>query len=237
MGPVAQGVISNGIWWAIFLAGSAMIAFLTVTHPNLAVPAMYGIITFACLSVIFYTVTGRSLISKKAAQLDVTNIESSVKVWIAALGLASEPITLPDTDFSYKVTLANGTGVLVARHAKRRGDYLQFQIGMTVSPEHRGAMARLTVQQATIVIQELSLELARLGISYSLTFTQNTNQSPTPNQLESINLGRGHPFISLSEAVFASQLDALDNAGMVVRAAMALILQRYSPDATQLALH
>ena len=236
MGPIAKGVISNAIWWVIFIAGSAMIAFLTVTHPNLAVPTMYGIITFACLSVIFYTVTGRSLISKKAEHLDATNIEASLKVWIAALGLASEPVTLPDTNFAYKVTLANGTVILVARHAKRRGDYLQFQIGLTVSPEHRGAMTRLTVQQATTVLQELSLELARFGAAYSLTFTQNTNQNPTPNQLESINLGKAPPFVSFSEAAFASQLDALDNAAMVARAALVLALQRYSPDATQLVL-
>lgn len=235
-GPIAQGVISNGIWWAIFIVGSATIAFLTVTHPNLAVPAMYGVITFACFSVIFYTVTGRSLISKKAEHLDVTNIEASVKAWIAALGLASTPVTIPDTDFSYIVTLANGIAVHVSRNNKQRGDYLQFHVGMALSPEHRAPMERLTTQQAIIVIQELSLELARIGTSYRLNFTPNTSQHPTPNQLESIHLARATPFVSLSEATFVSQLDAMDNAGMVVRASLSLILQRAAPDATQLNL-
>jgi hypothetical protein len=69
-----------------------------------------------------------------------------------------------------------------------------------------------------------------------LNFHPNTNQHPTPNQLESIQLAKGLPFVSLSEAAFASQLDALDSTAMVVRAALALILQRYTPDAAQLAL-
>jgi len=229
MGPIAQGVISNAIWWIVFLLGSAMIAALTVTHPNLAIPFVVGVFTFACLSVIFYASTGRSLFSKKSHQLDRKNIEASVKTWIASLGLASKPVTLPDTVFAYEVTMLSGTGVHIARSAKRE-EYLGFHIGMNVSPEHRTAMQQLTPQQALIVVQELSLELARLGASFRFNFTQNTNQNPTPNQLEVIHLIKEVPYASLSEAGFTSHLVTMDSGGTVVRAVLALALQRYAPD-------
>jgi endonuclease/exonuclease/phosphatase (EEP) superfamily protein YafD len=95
MGPIMQGVISNGIWWFVFFVGSALIALLTITHPTWATPVLYSIFAFCCFSVIFYAVTGHSLISKQKEQIDATNIEANVKSWIAVLGLASTPNNYP----------------------------------------------------------------------------------------------------------------------------------------------
>jgi len=231
---IFQSIVANAIWWLAFLAGSGLVAFLTVTHPNYAVSVMYGAITFACFGVIFYTVTGRSLGAKASAQIDARNLEPTLQAWIASLGFASEPLTVPDAAFGYKVTLFNGVSLVVFRGIKRKKEYLQFQMGLVVSPEHRSDLLKLTTRQAWSVIHELSLELARIGVTYHLTFPQSTSQHPTPNQLEMITVAKEVVFSGLTEAIFSSQVSAIDSAGLVVRTALSLALSRFqNEDDTQ----
>lgn len=121
----------------------------------------------------------------------------------------------------------------MGRTTKKRDEYLQFQVVMSISPEHRVVLEKLSVLQATIVVQELSLELARLGISWQFSFGTTSSQSPTPNRLENVGLSKGLPFSSLSEAIFISSIDAMDSAATVVRAVLALALQRLSSETRQ----
>jgi hypothetical protein len=218
---LAQSLFSRTVWeFILMFGGGTVIATLKTKVSALTQPILYGLTTAAAIGVILFTLTGQAVFSKTQPQTDADNVDQNIKAWMASLGLGWQPEYLADASFAYRVKLANGSAVVVDYLPKRRPGYVQFEGLVTMAPEHKAMLAKLNNEQADTVLAELSLELARSRIGYQV------NGGPNIRQLESVNLVKGIPISSLSEATFAQNLDEIDSTSIIVRASVPLILQR-----------
>lgn len=93
---------------------------------------------------------------------------------------------------------------------------------MILSPEHQAILSKLTKEQAADVTEEVTLELARSKIGYTIT-------GPPPGQMQTVLLQRSVPITSgLTEATFGGYLDEMDSAISLVRLATTLALAHNS---------
>jgi hypothetical protein len=213
----------------IVILGGLLFARLRSKHAEKAPIALYGIVGAACVAILIYTVMGREVFSfRQSVEITTDNLEEHVKLWANGLGLGvSSTAAIPDAYFADTVTLRNGIPVTVSR-AKSRPRFLQFQSTLSIVPEHQVALAKLTVAEAGIVMQEILLELARSKINYEIAITQPLGTQPTL-ALQGIAILRAVPITSnLSEGAFTQALDDVDAGITIARAALVLSLDRHS---------
>jgi hypothetical protein len=217
---VIQGILGTLIYDLLLAAVVAgAIAWLRSKQSRWASPVLYGLGAFTAVLLIAYTFIGHGLLLKQKPETTSENIEDNVKAWTSALGLGTQSVPVADTYFAYKITLANGNAVVVARGSKEKTGYLQFEIGVVPSPEHQAILATLTKDQADVVTQEVTLELARSKIGYTMA-------GPDAQHLmQAVILMKAVPLANLNEATFAAALDEVDSAVSLIRAAFALSLQ------------
>ena len=222
-----QGIASNFVWWLILIFGGAAIAFLKLYHPDWAGALVLGLAALACLGILHFSVTGRSLLSRELPKIDANNVEEHIKTWIAAIGLASQSVPIPDTAFAQRVTLQNGNSIIVSRNPKNRPSYIHFLCGMTLSPEHAIALEKMNDAQAVMVWHEVSLELARSKMGYSMN-------GKDARHMQTIGVQTLESIPSLSDSIFATALDEIDSAALIVKASLTLSFSDLHQGAQQL---
>ena len=218
---VLQGLFSNLVWWIIIVVGGGLLALLKVKWPRIAGPALYGLLGVACLATVCFVAVGRPLLSKEQPQTTTENVDANIRAWADSLGMGVTRFQLPDAYFALGITLKNGNQVVIGR-VKERPSYLEIQSSLILSPEHQAILSKLTKEQAADVTEEVTLELARSKIGYTIT-------GPPPGQMQTVLLQRSVPITSgLTEATFGGYLDEMDSAISLVRLATTLALAHNS---------
>jgi hypothetical protein len=152
------------------------------------------------------------------------NVEQRLKQWVSTFHLTAvtEPAN-PAVYFSLLVTAGSGNQVLLSRPKEPGLDrYVNFQATMAISPEHRAILVGMTKDQATRVIQELQVEMARYKIGFAFRLSAND-----PASLDTIVLSKNVPVTeSFTEGTFLEHLSEMDNAVTLLRAAISLSLRQ-----------
>jgi hypothetical protein len=212
-----QNFLSNALWALAILAGGIVLAYLRTKRPPLATVALYGLSAATLLSILFYTLTGHSVISPP--RTDASNIQENVRQWTSGFGFAGASVPpAPNTDFAYQVTMPSGNPIVISRDPKNRPGYLQFQCVLSISPIHQEVMNKLTRDQAQAVLREVELELFRNRTFFQLV-------GADANHTTAIFLSRAAPVYNMTEADFGNDLDAMDAAMQTARGAFLLALQ------------
>jgi hypothetical protein len=230
-----SSVLSNLVWWLLFVGGSALLGWLRAKKPQIAGPVLYGLAGATCLGILWFTFTGHAILSKQLPQITPDNIEGNVRKWADSLGMSvarmPQVASSPDVYFGILVTLQNGTPIYVFREKEKPG-YLQMQTPLALSPEHLALLNKLTPDEENSVSQEVLLEVARTRMGYQVMTASGQQVAPQSQPMvlqQTIVLMEGVPIGNeLTEAAFAQHANELDSAVMIVRASTVLTLQRYS---------
>lgn len=223
-----QGLLTNGIYAILILGGGLMFGYLKKQGSALLPTFSYAFGGAACVAVVIFCFRGIANMPHTPIQTTGDNVESEIVDWTNSLGIAKTPVYIPDTFFAYKMTLSDGVPVLIVRSRKSDPGYVSFTAALTVGSSMGDLIAKLTDQQATTVLQELTLELARSKLEYSIL-------SPNgPRHLQAVSLDKPVGIPSLNEAEFLQTVDEIDSAVGLSRASLALSIQRQYPQSTPL---
>jgi hypothetical protein len=196
-----QGLLTN---WLAHLGISflpvlgilaVLLVFLKLKAPAWADPIWYGLGAFTFLVVSLYALKAMDTLPPKVPQITFDNVEVTVKTWLEHFGLGIQKTSTADAIFTYKITLKNGTPVVIAR-TKELDNYITLQANLEVSPEHRVLLEKMKNEQITQLIHEVILELARSKIEGWLVLP-----------LQNVVLSRRVPITSnLTEDTFMERL-------------------------------
>lgn len=225
-----QGLLTNGIWWLVLLFGGAVVAFLKVKRPAWAPPVLYGLAALACLSVVYFTFTGRSVFSP--APVDTVNVEGNVKKWVSLIGYGSQSTPPPSatSDFAYQITPTGTETPLLVWRDKNKLGYLQLETVMTISPQHAAILKRITPVQAIEIMQYTESELLRRNLSFVFA-------GPDANRLQAITIIKGVPIDGLTESGFAYAVDDIESAQQLAKLSFVDALEKYGAAITMPQAH
>src|SRR5215472_13619236 len=159
-----QGIVSNLTWEILVVAAGIAMALLRKKDSKWAGPIIFGLLTITALSVLWFTITGRSLFSPPRVEVSPENIEKQLKTWCENVAIGTERTEEPDSYFAYTLRSHGGDPVNVFR-AKHQPGYLQFKGLITFAPEHQAALAKLSNDDEEMIFQQLVLELAKANLS------------------------------------------------------------------------
>ncbi len=125
----------------------------------------------------------------------------------------------PDGDFGLAIALKGGNSLEIHK-LKQSPAYLQIQSQLVLSPEHQKTLAKLTEEQSAFVTEELSLELARSKIGFTIVGPPVQGEP----QIQLVVLMKGVPISGLTESTFAGYMDEMDSAIKLSRTTTALLL-------------
>jgi hypothetical protein len=106
------------------------------------------------------------------------------------------------------------------RKLKQSPNYLQIQGNLVLSPEHQKMLAKLTEEQSQFVTEELSLELARSKMGFTIMGPP----AQTEPQIQLVVLSKAVPISGLTENEFAEYVNEVDSTIRLSRSATSLML-------------
>lgn len=206
--------------WVITLLlatlGSFMMAYLKATGSRLVSPILYGLATFALTLFIILVLRGMAALPRPQQEITPENVESNIRNWLDTFRLAAKKESNPEAYFIFVVTAPNGNPIVVTR-TKALDRYITYQATLTVSPQHLEILDKLPEDQSTQLIRELTIELARSRIGFSIV---------GPG-LKGIVLNKALPITNnLTEGTFAQYLDEMDSGLILARETIVLALER-----------
>lgn len=216
-----HSLVARAVWSLLSVGGAAGLGYLRAKKPALAAPALYGLGGLACFAVIFFAVTGHSLLAP--APVDSSNIEANVKKWTADFGYGIQPVPsqeMGNFEFAYRLAVSNGDFVVVGVDRGKPG-YLQFESAITVSPQHQDILAKLTSAQAMSVWVEAETELLRNNFSFQA-------QGTDPRLVQTMTMDKGVVISGLNEAKFGEAIDNTEDTNLLVRNQFVAALTRIS---------
>lgn len=155
-----QGLITNGAYALLVLAGGAVVAVLARNASLWATPVLYGLGGSALLSVSIFAFKAMGRLPAKRTTLDVDNVGRQIRLWLDNFRVPVQNDPTPDTYFRFIVTTTSGTRIAVGRPREFSG-YIVLRGEVTPSPDEQRAIQGLSVREANRVLSELRLEMAR----------------------------------------------------------------------------
>lgn len=220
-----QAIFGHLLYDLLLAAGVAgLIAYLKSKQSIWVNPAVYGLSAFAAVLVISYVFVGHALLSKEQPLTTAENVENNIRVWADAfqLGVTKMP-SQAEMDFGLVVTMKSGTPVEI-RKMKNASAYLQIQCNLALSPDHQKVLAKLTEDQSAFVTEELSVELARSRMGFTIIGPPVQAPIQAQPQIQLVVLSKSAPISGLTESTFLGYVNEMDSAATLSRSTTALLL-------------
>jgi hypothetical protein len=212
-----QGLAQNLLSTIIVLGGGALLAILQATHSHWTGPVLYGFLGASAVAVLMYALTGRPILSRKQPETTIANVETNIRVWLDYFGLAVKKENDPNFHFALVVTCRSAIPIMIGR-PKTHEHSLIMGSNLAVSKEHQDVLASLSKEKTGRILEEITLELARTGVSYNFDIQPD-------GTLNKMTIQHGIPITaSLSEEKFITQLDRIESAIQVAREATRLAI-------------
>lgn len=230
-----QSLLSNWVAWAVIAGGGVLLAYLRKKHPNWASIAIYGLSGAALIAAILIAIVDYQAIPSGKQRVTEDNIESYIKSWaeMNGLGITKPQMGIPDTYFTYVITLKNANSITLFR-TKGNPRRLDMHATIGLTEENQKRFSALSKEETTDFIQEVSLQLglAKLGnaiVSATPITTSSNVVVPFGPQLN-VEVFRA-PFITdLDEETFVKTVDEIDSGISIVKATMIMGLKPKKAD-------
>ncbi len=232
---IGQSLFSRALWEIIIIiGGGALIGVLKAKWPSYAPRAIYVVAGAACTAIILFTLTGRAILSNPLPpETGPDNIEENVKLWSEDLGLAFTKANIPDTHFAYSITTGNGIAIQVMRSKKEKPFYLQMITTLLLSPANQATLTTLTKDQIDSFTDELSVELNKGRVGFSLAFMSMPQTGTNAASQTILVLQKAAPINGLTELGFSQLTDDINFTAQLVKADTTLILRRMTSGKTR----
>jgi hypothetical protein len=220
-----QGTLTSIVATILWIGGATMLTYIRSKWPTYGSLALYWIASAACIGILWLATTGYVPLSKHQPQVTPDNIEQNIKVWSEDLGIPYTLQNSPDT-FFFSMTTRTGTQFQVLRSTTEKTAYLQFTSQMILPPALQTVMGTLTPSQIDEVTQDVTLELARTKVGFTVA-TGSIPQPKGPPAIQTIIiLQKDAPIINLSENDFGNYVDDMEFTTQLARASMTTALRR-----------
>ncbi|MGO8720817.1 MAG: DUF2299 family protein [Acidobacteriaceae bacterium] len=221
MGPFFHDLVVNWVSEILVVVGGLMLALLRKYKDDWAPVVGYGLGGAACIALLIFAITGRAIFSTPIT--NSSNIEDNVKKWVASFGYGSEAVPPPsqNMDFAYRISMPNGSEMLVYRDIRNRPGYLQLQASLSIAPEHRAILEKLTTAQAAGVVEQTQNGILSRKLSYFFL-------GKDPNDIESITITKAVVINGLTESGFGDAMDDIESTVALTRNQFLLAIQPYS---------
>jgi hypothetical protein len=231
MGALGEGILASILATVIVAGGATVLTWAKKKWPTHGDLMLYWLMSATCLSVltviVFAAIGYKPFAKPKPPEITNENVEEHVRAWAVDLGMAVSPgPSAPEFFFTDTVTLKNTLPIVVGR-AKDKTEFLQFQSPLSISPEHQAALAKMTVEEANIMMQEILLELARSKVGYTMVGGATMQQSPLA--IQGIMIQATLPIASnINEGMFSAKLDEVNAGVTIARATVILTLTHHA---------
>jgi hypothetical protein len=209
-----DNLIQNLIWAILTALGAAALPLLKVHWRGWTEPALYAFFGATWVAVVYTTLTGKRPFSGPGTTPQ--NLERRVKSWLDHYGFGMKSVPDEAAYFNIQVTLPSDHHVTVSRR-KTSELYLTFVCLLTIEEDLQKDLAAMSPLARSRTLHEITLELSRVKISFSL--------NPRPSFL--ITLARQVLITpSLSSDQFLEFVNDMDFAVSQVMSAMVLAIGR-----------
>ena len=216
---LVQAIIANWIWELLVIGTGIAIGWLR--HKNVSwLPVLfYGFAGSVLMSVLIFTLLGRAILSRQQPEATPENVEKNIRAWSDAFQLGVTRLPADQTiEFGLVITAKSGNPIEIRK--TKQTTYLQLQSNLVLSPEHKEMLAKLNPEQSEWITEQLSLELARSKIGFTILGPRARNEQP---EMQIVVLSKGVPIYGLTEMRFAEYLDEMDSAIKLSKTTTALM--------------
>jgi hypothetical protein len=207
----------GNLLWDFVLASmvAALLIWLKKKKEAWATPVLYGLVGFAAVFVLAFTLVGRSLISNRGPETTPENIESNIKDWADNLSLGIQREKNDNSYFTFVLSVPPGNRSVYVQRYKETKKYLTFHSEVVIGPDVQEIINKLSPSQRDQIRHEVEVALLTKGISFVLM----------SGRAALVGVAKPVPITSgLNEDVFASSIDELDKSTLLVREATFLAL-------------
>ena len=220
-GEFVQGLVTNWVSEAIKVGVMAAVAiaftYIRKLDPRWGTRARFALTVFVLLAILYFTFTGRAVLSEAPQPVTSENIEQLVKSWADSAGVGLErQDNSQDSDFSYIMRLHGGDPVEIFKPKSKR-EYIEFQATITFAPEHEASLAALNQAGRERVERQIEIELLRSGAS--------TIRISGPAPHTSVLIQRGVRITTLTNDLFLATFDQTTREVELARAVIRLSLE------------
>jgi hypothetical protein len=200
-GGVVGNVFGNVLTWVLGVTGAAVMGYLGLTGSQLAIGGLFGLVTFILIFVASLVIRAPRLIALlQPPKVTPENIEGLIRKWLDEFGLSVRTERSQEQNyFHLQTTPVNGHQIDIVR-MKDRSRYVFLRAGVITSGEHAQQITALAPDEKMRLVLAISLELARLGLTYNVDFDSPTQQVVTFARMVPIT-------DALTEDVFIERVD------------------------------
>lgn len=163
-----QGVLTNGLYALLILAGGIVIARLRARGVRWVDPLLYGCIASVLIFVVIVAVRANQYIGRQSQSIvNDKNIEETIKTWLASSGFGyTEAPAISAPYFSLDVLMLNGSHMMIA-HLQQGEKYLIIQTSISVDQKTVQQIHKLSEVQVRRLNRAIAIELARANELFS----------------------------------------------------------------------
>ncbi len=223
---LTQGVISSVIASLLVAGGGILIAYFRHKGSQWVIPVLHGLGASGLILAIIVGILAVQAIPPAKPRVTPDNLEGYIKQWaeINGLGITKPQNQVPDSFFSYVLTLKNGTPISVFR-LKGNSRRLDLHCVIALTEENQKRFAALSKDETENFVQEISRQLGLVKIgnfilsSAPFTATPGNVIQPFGPQL-SVEIFKSSFISGMDEDEFVRDIDEIDSASSVVKAIM-----------------
>jgi hypothetical protein len=196
---IVEGIVST----ILCAAGVTLLTWVKTKWPKYGDLALYWLATAACIAVIWFTVTGVPLFASKPLAINQANAEETVSAWLSETLISfrkAKPSEVADAKFAFFTTAPNNNQVIVDV-PNDHPNMILISATVDFGPNQRNKFAALSQEGKNAAGRFVNLELARLGVQYSVDMPRGVISVEKPVMLD-----------GLREQVFVDNLTAIESA-------------------------
>jgi hypothetical protein len=204
-----KSFVARLIWELALFAGlSSFLVWLNKKRPKLQTKYRPVFITMACICIIWFTITGRPILTPEPTTITEQNIEIYVRSWLDDFGVGVRRVANDKVIFEYEVTVTDtenrdtGVKLKVAQFKPPYDKKLLVHAGIIFNGDTKRIIDSLTRYQKDQIGGLMSMELAKTGVMFSVD-----------SDLKGLDVNRGiHITSTLTDDAFFRELEDVDDA-------------------------
>jgi hypothetical protein len=167
-----QGILSNGLYALLILAGGVVLAVMRAKSQRLFLPIVWFFIGSALISVVVVAVVYLVRSSKPnelSPTLRADKLETTIHEWLDTFGYSVQRVNPPEDPSMTFELIAKGPGsdVSILIFSKKNiPQYLSLQTAIALGPDDRNQIAKMTPDEVLQIGNEFVTQLAQARVNW-----------------------------------------------------------------------